>query len=229
MELNKELWSNKKEFLNYLETYKNIEKIEWTKNILNTNMEVLAIKANELKKISKEILKGNYLSFLDLNIYDNYEASYINGTIIYNIKDFKTMKKYLDIYSKKIDNWSNCDLLKFKVLNKEKEYFDLSKEYIKSEYIFQRRIGVIILFRLIDYPKEIFEILETLKDEKEYYVNMAISWLLCELYIKRKEETIKYLKTNNLNDFVLNKFVSKCRDSYRISNEEKEKLLEYKR
>ncbi len=58
---------------------------------------------------------------------------------------------------------------------------------------------------------------------------MAEAWLICELYIKFPKETEKYLKNNKLNNFTQNKAISKIRDSYRISKEEKDYLNTLKR
>ena len=58
---------------------------------------------------------------------------------------------------------------------------------------------------------------------------MAISWLLCEIFINFKEETIKYLETCKLNDFIINKAIQKIRESYRVSKYDKEYLLKFKR
>ena len=57
---------------------------------------------------------------------------------------------------------------------------------------------------------------------------MAGAWLLCELMIKQRDKTIDYLKHHNLNKFTINKMISKCRDSYRVSNTDKEMLLKYR-
>ena len=51
---------------------------------------------------------------------------------------------------------------------------------------------------------------------------------MCELIIKNREQTLEYLKHHKLNDFTINKTISKCRDSYRVSKEDKEFLLKYK-
>jgi len=233
MELIKNNWAKKDviELNNYLFSLRVEEKRAWSKNILNTNMDVLALPTPIIKDISKQILKGNFLSLLDFENDEYYESTAINGYLITKIDDFNLMKRYLDIYSKKIDNWASCDLLSFNTKGKEELYFLLTEEYIKSSYPFQRRIGLLILFDFItnnSYIKRIFEILNSFYEETHYYVNMMIAWLFCECFIKRREETLSFLKSHKLNKFSINKGISKCRDSFRVSIEDKESLLKYK-
>jgi 3-methyladenine DNA glycosylase AlkD len=233
MNLVKDKWNKEdgKYFIEYLESFKNPDKIEWSKNLLNTNMPVLAIKTPVIKDIVKNISKGNYLSFLDLELNEYYENSAINGFLIPQIKDFKIMKSYLDKYALKIDNWASCDLLSFNVKNKEENFYRLSLEYIDSDQPFVRRLGLNILFKLIendDYIDQIFNIMNRFYNESHYYVNMMLAWLFCECFIKRRDKTVIFLKSHQLNKFSINKGISKCRDSYRISDEDKEMLLQYK-
>jgi hypothetical protein len=54
------------------------------------------------------------------------------------------------------------------------------------------------------------------------------SWLFCECFIKRRDKTIEFLKNHKLNKFTINKGISKCRDSYRVSKEDKEMLMKYR-
>ena len=88
MELNKLEWkeNDRIEFLDYLRTFQNKDKQAWSKRILNTESEVLAIPTKTIYTIAKEIMKGNYTSFLDLKIFDHYEAVVINGSIISKLK-----------------------------------------------------------------------------------------------------------------------------------------------
>ena len=58
---------------------------------------------------------------------------------------------------------------------------------------------------------------------------MVNAWLICELFIKRREKTITFLKDHNLNRFTINKAISKCRDSFRVSLDDKEFLLNFRR
>ena len=234
MELSQAKWTKElgKEFLKYLEGFKrNPEKQKWEQNIINTKYKCLAILSKDIKDITRKISKGNFLSFLDLQLYNNFPVITIMGNLICKIKDFDIMKHYLDLYSNKVDNWANCDQLKFKITDSNKQDFlNLVDEYIKSPLPFRRRIAIIILFQFIDSNiNKIFTIADSLFNETEYYVNMAMSWLLCECFIKQKQQTISYLEEHKLNDFTINKMISKCCDSYRISKEDKEFLRQFKK
>lgn len=234
MELKRKTWNkkDKDQFLKYLNTLQNKDRIIWTKKILNTKLECLSIKTDVIKKIATEIYKGNYCDFLNLKIYDYYDSYAVNGFIINKIKDFNSCKHYLDIYSIYVDNWGLCDLINIDIKNNEEKFLNLIKEYVKDPLPFKRRIGLRILFKYIKYDcylNDCFSIIDSLKDEKEYYVNMIIAWLLCELFIKRRNETLKYLNKCNLNSWTINKMISKCIDSYRVNKEDKEMLLKYKK
>lgn len=234
MNLVKEIWTKDdiKEFNDYLIRLGKKDKDAWTKNILKTDMNVLALDTKTIKNISKEIIKGNYLSFLDLMIWDYYENTAINGSLISKIKDFDIMKRYLDIYSSKADNWATCDLLSFDIKNNEDKYMNLLNTYIKSDKPFVRRIGIVILFNYVKdkkYINTIFDILNKFTNEEHYYVNMINSWLLCECFIRHRDETIKFLENNKLNKFTINKGIQKCRESFRVTKEDKDMLLKYKK
>ena len=226
-------WNNEEisSFDKYLYSLRREEKIDWTRNIVNTKMDLLAILLPDLKKMAKDIYKGNYISYLELMPHRYFESLITDAFLISLIKDYKVQIKYINKLSKYIDSWSVTDTLKFSIKNNEDVYLDYAKELLKSKEPYTRRIGVRILFSFVnlnDYVDQIFSIIDTLKGEEEYYVNMAVAWLLCELMIKQRDKTIDYLKHHNLNKFTINKMISKCRDSYRVSNTDKEMLLKYR-
>lgn len=234
MELTKEKWDeeNISEFQETLMALGNPSKRDWATSLLKTELPVLCITTAVMKDITNKIFKGNYLSFLDLMIWEYYENTAINGMLISKIKDFDTFKKYLDIYSSRADNWATCDLLTFHIKGNEEKYYNLTLEYINSELPFRRRIGMYILFYFVDddkYINKIFDLLNRFENEDHYYVNMMNSWLLSECFIKQREKTLVYLNNNELNKFTLNKGIQKCRESRRVSLEDKEMLLKHKR
>jgi len=232
MNLKKEKWNinDGNEFTNYIESQINRDKIEWSRRILNTKIPLLAMKTKDMKNIVKKISEGNFVSFLELELDDYYESLAISGFLIAQIKDFKLMKKHLDKYILKIDNWALCDLLSFNVKGKEKEFFELALEYFESNKPFVRRVGFVIIFNYInndDYIDKIFQIMNNFYDEPDYYVNMINAWLFCECFIKRRDKTIEFLRNHQLNKFTINKGISKCRDSFRINQEDKELLKSF--
>ena len=90
-----------------------------------------------------------------------------------------------------------------------------------------KRIGLIIFLKLLSYDEfasQILSIIKTFKNETEYYVNMVNAWIVCESFIKHREKTLALLKEKSLSKFTQNKAISKCRDSFRVSNEDKEFL-----
>ena len=229
MELIKNTWSKKdiKNFENYLKILQVPDKILWTKNSLNTLTPVLAIPTKILRNIANTICKGNKLQFLELQIFSTHESTMIYAIVLNTITEFKTYKKYLDLYKSHVQSWATCDILRPNIKNQETEIFNLAKNYLNSNQTFVRRIGIIMLFSFINnntYLKEILSILKNLKDETEYYVNMAVAWFLCECFIKQRDLTLSFLKSNNLNKFTLNKTIQKCKESFRVSPEDKKYL-----
>lgn len=223
--------SDLNDLYNLLLNLGNPEKVDWTRNIVNTKMKLLAISSPKLREISKVIYKGNYLSFLDLMPVKYYECTIIEAYIISKIKDFKVQKKYILKLAKYIDNWSTVDTLKYHIKNNELNYLDFSFTLLKHKKPFYRRIGVRILFSFTNSPvyfNKVFELMDSLYAENDYYVNMANAWLLCEMFIKNRDETLNYLKHHKLNKFTINKGISKCIDSYRVTDDDKRLLKSFK-
>lgn len=236
MELIKEHWheEDRKSFLDYLHTLERKDKEAWSRRILNTQLELLCIPTKTLYTIANQIYQGNYQSFLELKIFNNYEAIVIYGKLISQMKDFDEMHHYLKQYVPVMENWAHVDLLSFQIHEKNRlNYLDLSDCYLKREGVWENRLGLMILFQMVNDKRVlpvIFDALSSLKDEKEYYVIMMAGWLLCECIIKHRDETLLFIeKTPKLNVKVLNKGIQKCRESRRFTQLEKDELLKYKR
>ena len=234
MELIKEVWDEEagQQFQEYLKTLGKKDRVEWTKNNINTQMDVLAVPTQKLREIIKEIAKGDFMSFLNLNLWQYHENTIINAGLIAKIKEFYVLENYLKTYTQKIDNWASCDMFSVNVSKNEQQFFDLAVSMLVEEKPFVRRMGFNILFKFITnekYIDKLFSLLNNFNGEKEYYVNMMIAWFVCELFIKQREKTLEFLNTHNLNTFQINKAISKCRDSFRVSEKDKQMLLQYKK
>lgn len=226
MQLIKEHWTKDdiKEFIEFEKTLKGTQKeIEFEQKIVLTKLPCYGKTSSKAKEIYKQIKKGNYLEFIqNMEITSHFDTILLD-LLITNIKDFSEFKKQLLRLIKQYDNWASCDALSFKKRPYNK-LLTLSNSLIKSKKTFVRRVGVLIHFELIKdakYLDNAFKLLDSLSEEKEYYVNMCAAWLLCECFAKYRNETLAYFKSNKTNNFIINKAISKCVDSYRVSFEDK--------
>ncbi len=236
MELNRLQWTeaDKPRFLSYLETFRQSSKEAWARSILNTTLDVLCVPSKTIDAIIKDIRKGDFLSFLDLMIFDHYEAIVIYGKIMSGITDFDVMTKYLNRYLDTMENWAHVDVLSFQIRkDNQAQFIHLVDHYLLDQRLFVRRLALMILFQMVkdDHVLDtIFDRIKRLKDEKAYYVIMMAGWLLCECLILYPNRTRVFLgSTKDLNARIVNKAIQKCRESRRLSAEEKEQLLVYKR
>jgi 3-methyladenine DNA glycosylase AlkD len=236
MELRKSLWTenDKPLFLAYLKSFEQKDKESWARNILNTKLELLCLPTKTIYSIVDEICKGNCQSFLDLQIFNNYESIAIYGKLVSKIEDFDLLTFYLNQYTFVMENWAHCDLLSFNINKSNKEQFlALSEQYLQDEKVFTRRLGLMILFQMVKDESVlpiIFNKLKGLNQENEYYVIMMAGWLLSECIIKYKNQTLDFLTaTKDLNKKIVNKGIQKSRESRRLTQDEKDQLLSFKR
>ena len=221
--LTQELWKQKES-----ETF-----LHFTQKIVSTHYKMIGIKIPHLRKIAKIIAKTNLEQFLEVAQDSTYEEVLLQGLVISYITDYSVFLTHFQRFIQKIDNWAICDscISSMKIIGKnQSQMIKEVKKYLqdKKEYIV--RVGIVILLNYYiedTYIDEIFSLIDQIQRE-EYYINMAIAWLVCECYIVQKEKTIKYLKHNHLNSFTYQKAIQKMLDSYRISSQDKEKLRQMK-
>lgn len=208
---------------------------EFSKKLLPNVDNILGVRVPILRSIAKEIAKKDPISYLDNVTNDSFEEVMLEGFVIGNLKEEKdTIIKYIDSFIPKIDNWSVCDTFcaSLKIVNSDLDYFFeyLSKYKNSKEEFTLRFMLVMFLNYYIDkkYIFKIFKIIKTINND-DYYVKMAIAWLLSICYIKYKDETLEYLASCNLDDWTYNKTLQKIIESNRINYEEKEILKTMKR
>ncbi len=202
--------------------------------IINTPSKVLGIRVPTLRLIAKA-LKPNLNTVLNCNFWGNYyELQTLRGLLITKLNEPKIVLKHLNNYIPTLDNWASCDLtagdLKIVASNlQEFEKFIDNSIHDKREFVC--RFGVVLLMKYYlnnEYIKSTLQKVETIKNES-YYVNMAIGWLICESFLKNKELTYKFLQNTNINSIAVNKGIQKIRESFRVSDTDKQKILRYKR
>ena len=79
-----------------------------------------------------------------------------------------------------------------------------------------------------DFRPEYLEIPAQVQSE-EYYVNMMIAWFFATALAKQWDAAFPYIQENRLSVWAHNKTIQKARESYRITDEQKQILKELKR
>jgi len=178
-----------------------------------TDNKTLGLSVVKCKEIALLLAKINPDLFLLDDVY-YFEEKLIQGLIIGYAKfDFSLTVNYLKEFVKKIDHWAICDstVANLKIFKKN---LDQGLEFI--EYCFNQfnpytiRFAYVLLLSYYLDEKYLDYIFQKIRNENsnEYYVKMAVAWLISYLYIKFPNETIR-LFDGTLDKFINNKALSK--------------------
>lgn len=202
--------------------------------IISTKYEMLGVRLPVLRRIVKKIKPDDRLSLLKCLQANYYEEVMIKLLLVASIKNLEETMNYFTEAIDLIDNWALCDTFSnsLKIVALNKEYFlKVIAKLLKDHKTYHVRLGLVLL---IDYYIEdkyltiIYEYINSIKSD-EYYINMALAWLVSEIFIKYPEVGLKILEDNNMDKFTTNKSISKIRDSYRVNKEMKDYILKFKK
>ena len=205
---------------------------EFSKSLIPGDCEIIGVRTPVLRKIAKEMKDTNWIDF-----FENYNFKYHEEKLVYgfligqgNLKiseKIKLIEKYVPL----IDSWASCDQFTFKLKENEKEeYWNFCIKYFDKKGEYERRFAIVSMMKFIDenYIESIFELIDKV-EHKEYYVKMAIAWLISVCYVYFPERTLEYIENNNLDKFTHNKAIQKIIESFRVSKESKDEIRKKKR
>ncbi len=199
--------------------------------IINTHLRVLGIRIPVLRKIAKTLAIQAERVVKGLKV-DCYELMTLKGLMITKLQDCEAVYVALESFVPTIENWATCDLMcgDLKIVENNPDYFlPLISKFLASEREFEIRTGVVLLmkFYLADLSR-VFALINNLNSDY-YYVNMALGWLICESFLRDKASTLHFLRTAQISPVAINKGIQKIRESFRVSDLEKQEILKYKR
>lgn len=206
--------------------------LKTNKTTIPTNWPMLGVRIPDIKKLVQKIPKEEIPNYLETKP-ENHEEILARGFLIARLP-YEEMLKYFDSQIALFDNWCTvdtfCAALRKSVKKNEVDFLEHKvKPLLKSQKEFETRTGVVCLLDLFmseEYLPTIFDSIESLKDRDEYYVKMAIAWLLAECYIKFRFKTETFMHKTELNDWTYKKTISKICDSYRVDEIDKRILKE---
>lgn len=211
------------ELLNDIEKVKNPKLSEFSKNILNTPIEVKGIYSKDVKTLIK---KYKDININDFELDKFYELNFLYFAI--GLQQKKTLNEQVEFVFKNKEH-----LLSWGITDSTYQYFKVGvfentlptiKLFISQKEEFLIRYGYLLLFKFLKDTTIYDSIFGLFKNSDFFYVKMAEAWILSYLYIYDSKKTYDYLFSSDISFEIKNMAIRKILDSYRVNKEEKEKV-----
>ena len=175
-----------------------------------------------LRAYGKIIVKSQDVTEFMKSKSDCYEAVMFKGIIISNmLKKGEEKFDILEGFFLEMDDWAVCDIACGGLHRKDGFYLEKCLTYAKSPHIWTARFGIVaFMSNFYDKTKELREMAYNIVAE-DYYIDMALAWLIQVLCIKNREVAIELLASEKISDTVKKMAVRKIKDSFRISRQDK--------
>ncbi|MBR3257052.1 DNA alkylation repair protein [Candidatus Saccharibacteria bacterium] len=195
----------------------------------------LGVRIPDIRRLVGKIKREDFEEFLGVKPVA-FEEVIARGFLIGRL-DYNGILEYFDSQIEYLDNWCSvdtfCSALRKKIEKNRDDFLDKKIEsLLKSDNEFATRTGLVFLLDFYvssEYLQLIFDRIESLKTREEYYVKMALAWLVAECFIKFPEETFSYMIQSELDDWTFNKAISKICDSRRVEPDIKAEIKRYRR
>ena len=183
-----------------------------------------------LKKYAKQL--DNKEEFLDCLPHEYHEENILHAFILSSIKDYDEFIRRVDAFLPYVSNWSVCDTICNKHLNKHKDkLINEIYKWLKSNQLYRVRYAVKCLMNYYlgeDFKKEHIDKVSEIKLD-DYYVKMMIAWYLATGLAKNYDDFIIPIEEGKFDNFTHNKAIQKAVESFRVSDEHKTYLKSLKR
>lgn len=219
--------TNYDELVQHLQNNSDAKFDEFNKKIVNSNIATIGCTVPFVRKLAKR-LDLDFVLSLPINQY--VEVDLLRGIVIANVKlPFESRSKLLSDFANTIENWAVCDCSTLKPNKNEREdYFSFFCDLVSNKRQFVCRYGIVnLLANYLDaeHIETVFSTFNNVTLWGEYYVDMAVAWLVATAMVKCHDKTVEYMEGDGrkvLSKFAYNKALQKMRDSLRVSKEDKQ-------
>ncbi len=197
----------------------------------------IGVRTPVLRALGKELVKSEGFSLDTLLAFpsDVFEVRLLKCFAVgYKKMPFAEKVRRIDACLPVIDGWAVCDLFcsTLKEIKKHREeFFPHIEGYIAQGGEFSQRFGYILLlgcYMAEEYLPHIFALAERAHTQY-YYTHMGVAWLLAEVLVKFFDRGAAFLRTTSLDAKTVNKAIQKARESYRLTDEQKNFLKSLKK
>ena len=190
---------------------------------------VIGVRTPRLRAIAKEIAGSPQAAvFLAELPHRYYEENNLHAFLIERIGDYNATVAELDRFLPYVDNWGTCDSMSPKCFRRHRS--ELRREidrWLASPHVYAVRFAIRMLMNEFlddEFSPDDLARLAAIQTE-EYYIRMMVAWYFATALAKRYQAILPYLRENRLDPVVIAKAIRKSRESFRISQEQKDELL----
>jgi len=221
--------------LSELKKLSTIKQKLFSEKLIPNTYPILGVKIPELRNLAKLIAKGDYALFIKNNPCNYFEEVLLEGFVIGYAKCELTQRlEYLKSFIPKIIDWAVCDCSTstYKFVNSNLDaMWNFIVPYYNSKNEFEIRFALIMMLSYFVNEQYIYKVLNSISkfNSKHYYAQMGVAWLLSVCMVKFRDKTYNFLLKCDLDDFTFNKTISKCCESFRVSDTDKQLLKTLKK
>lgn len=180
---------------------------------------ILGVRLPALRRLAREIVRGDWRAYLDSAQDTSYEGIMLQGMVIGAASaPPEEILKYTAAFVPKVDNWSVCDSF-CSGLKIAKAYpalvWDFLLPYLASSREFSARFGAVMLLSYFVEEAYIENVLSLLGavPAQGYYARMAVAWAYSICYLHFPAQTLASLRESDLDDFTYHKALQKMIES----------------
>lgn len=206
---------------------------------LNPGISIIGVRNPAVRKLAKKYLKHEEHEKLlkplptDCALEERFCMAFFIAEIPMTVESrLKLVKAFLPY----VNGWAICDFL-CSLLKECKSSMDEYYAFIKPLFLhhknpFDMRFACVMAlnyFASDEYLDEVFDLIEKV-DTSEYYVHMGVAWAIATFYCKcSKEKVTKRLIGLKTDRKTFNKALQKIRESYLLTDDEKDFVKTLKR
>lgn len=193
------------------------------------------VRVPDMRGIARQVIRSGPQDFLAVSRTDSYEEIMLRGMVIAGMKLPLTERlPLIDGFLPLIDNWAVCDTfcsgLKLRAPEDKRIMWSFMEPLFSDPREFYARFALVMFLGHFVEPGYVasgLQHIETLTQE-QYYVRMAAAWAVSVCYVKFPAETLPLLQRRTMPRFTQNKSIQKIRESFRVPQEDKDMLMQYK-
>ena len=187
---------------------------------------VIGVRTPALRALARELDGTNEAAeFLAELPHYYYDENNLHAFLIMRIKSFDAALFEVERFLPHVDNWATCDSLAPKAFAKTPEpLLPAIERWLASDRVYTARFGIGCLMRYFlgeRFRSEYADAVAAIRSD-EYYVQMMAAWYFATALAKNRDEAWGYVA--RLDPTVRKMAIRKAIESYRISDEDKDRL-----